>query len=177
MVSRATRRKKRVLGPGAVERPQPGQSDLTLTPSGLRRAQAGASEPGLQTPQPEFDATLPIAHPGPQHIVSQVVVEPNRTVVHDVVVPITRQVSSWNCYARSTRGHKWHGVSPAKTDGDYVVTVGGTKLYLRGFGPSQQNSETGEVAWRWALENAASARGTELLVRFVVKLRRRPAAG
>ena len=173
-----SRRRKRVLGPGVVERPAPSESDLLLTKQGLRRSGDTSDDPGFQTLRPRFDASLPRVHPGPQHRVTQIVLEPNQGAIHDVVVPITQQVSSWHCYGRSVRGNKWRGVAPVQSGTALVVlSVGRSKLYVREFGPSPADSEIGEIAWRWRIENVATGRGTRLLVRFVIKLRRRPSSG
>jgi hypothetical protein len=165
--------KIRPRGPGVLKRPAPAENDLVLTQEGLDRPNAAAASE-LRVAQPKFDPRLPVAHPGGQHCVTQLVVEDGRTVIHDVVVPVTQQMSAWQCYARSVRGSKWCGLAPVQWGGSFALRAGRIKLYVRRFEPSMRDSETGEITWRWTLENVSDGRGTDLLVRFVVKLRRWP---
>lgn len=171
-MTRSRRKQKhRILGPGVVEPPAADGDDLTLTLEGLRRAGGAAGGDELDVRRPVLDRDLPREHPGGEHIVTQVVVERGRTAVVDIVVPITRQLVSWHCYARSARGNKWLGVGPGETNRGLAVSVGRSRLVVRGAGPAPGKSETAEIAWRWKLDNIATGgRGSDLIARVVVKL-------
>lgn len=160
--------RRRMMGPGVVRRRRPAsEDDLLVTRRGIE-SDPETEAPALAASRPEHDPELPLVDPSGERRIAQLLAPSRTSTQLDVVLSIADRPTRWNVFARTPGGETWHPVH-GDPRGAFSASLPGAELQIDGPEASSDDSEPGEVAWRFSVTNAGT-KGADAVVRLVLEL-------